>query len=63
MTASALSLHTENSDIAEMQRIFDMQKTAFRLRPSTTASERLALLDNLKKDTGKIPRPNCTSYF
>lgn len=49
MTASALSLHTENSDIAEMQRIFDMQKTAFRLRPSTTASERLALLDNLKK--------------
>nr|WP_239987012.1 coniferyl aldehyde dehydrogenase [Agitococcus lubricus] len=31
-----------------MQRIFDTQKTAFRLRPSTTASERLALLDNLK---------------
>ena len=31
-----------------MQRIFDSQKTAFRLRPSTTASERIALLDNLK---------------
>jgi hypothetical protein len=43
-----LSLHTENSDIAEMQRIFDMQKTAFRLDLATTASERLALLDNLK---------------
>jgi|GEM_PF-4691045 len=27
MTASVSSLHTENSDIAEMQRIFDMQKT------------------------------------
>jgi coniferyl-aldehyde dehydrogenase len=48
MTASVLPLHTENSDIAEMRRIFDMQKTAFRLRPSTTATERLALLDNLK---------------
>ncbi|HNN28152.1 MAG TPA: aldehyde dehydrogenase family protein, partial [Agitococcus sp.] len=31
-----------------MQRVFDAQKTAFRLRPSTTATERLALLDNLK---------------
>ncbi|HRH90734.1 MAG TPA: aldehyde dehydrogenase family protein, partial [Agitococcus sp.] len=31
-----------------MQRVFDAQKIAFRLRPSTTATERLALLDNLK---------------
>lgn len=48
MTASVSSLHTEHPDVVDMQRIFDKQKTAFRLRPSTSANERLALLDNLK---------------
>ena len=48
MTASVSPLRTDHPDVAEMQRIFDTQKTAFRLRPSTTASERIALLDNLK---------------
>ncbi|PTQ89622.1 coniferyl aldehyde dehydrogenase [Agitococcus lubricus] len=48
MTASVSSLHIDHPEVADMQRIFDTQKTAFRLRPSTTASERLALLDNLK---------------
>ncbi|MBH1971728.1 coniferyl aldehyde dehydrogenase [Moraxellaceae bacterium AER2_44_116] len=48
MTASVSPLRTDHPEVADMQRIFDSQKTAFRLRPSTTASERIALLDNLK---------------
>lgn len=48
MTASVSPLRTDHPEVADMQRIFDAQKTAFRLRPSTTAVERLALLDNLK---------------
>lgn len=48
MTASVSPLHTDHPEIADMQRVFDAQKIAFRLRPSTTATERLALLDNLK---------------
>jgi len=48
MTASVSSLHTDHPDVVDMQRIFNSQKNAFRLRPSTTANERIALLDNLK---------------
>lgn len=48
MTASVSPLHTDHPEVVMMQRIFDTQRTAFRLRPNTTASERLALLDNLK---------------
>ena len=48
MTASVSLRSTDHPEVADMQRVFDSQKTAFRLRPSTTASERIALLDNLK---------------
>ena len=48
MTASVSPLHTDHPEVIEMQRIFDNQRTAFRLRQSTSASERLALLENLR---------------
>ena len=49
MTASVSSLHTEHPEVAEMQRVFDLQKAAFKARPNPSASERLTALDNLKK--------------
>lgn len=49
MTASVSPLlNTDHPEVAAMLRAFDTQRTAFRLRPSTSASERLALLDNLR---------------
>ena len=48
MTASVSLHNTDHPEVAAMLRAFATQRTAFRLRPSTSASERLALLDNLR---------------